>query len=102
MKDRSFRQCGVDSAGIKERKMSLETGGAALFNEFQSSRVHAVPEPSRFRAIVENMPEVGVTTCAENLGANLEERPVRFGPDIFHGNRRGKTWPARAGIELGV
>ena len=48
--------------------MALEMRRAALLDEFKRRGVHAVAEPGRFRTVVENMPEMGVTTGAEDLG----------------------------------
>ena len=64
-------------------------------------RVHAVPQTRWWRAIIENVSQMRVTPSARYGRPHTETRVFRL-RNIFPGNRLPKTWPARAGIELGL
>src|SRR5207253_3224005 len=67
--------------------------------ESQCCGIHAVPEVSGSRPVVEHMAEMAVTAGTRYLGppskAEIDARR-----DVFLGDRRPVTWPASARIEL--
>ena len=65
-------------------------------------RVDAVAQPTRRRAVGEDVAKVGITVAAEYLSAHHAMGAVL---DHVHGpwvHRGGETRPPRAGLELGV
>src|SRR3954471_20404133 len=69
--------------------------------EVHGDAVHAVAQPGRLRAVVEDVAEMPAATRAMDLGARHEERVVGRGLD------RAVDWlvearPTGAGVELGL
>src|SRR5262245_28959614 len=50
--------------------------------QLERRRVHAIPQASRLRAVVEDMPQVGVTAAAQHLGPPHEMAAVVLGFDV--------------------
>src|SRR5208337_2510476 len=67
-------------------------------HELQGSQVHAVAQPSGFRAIVKNMAEMAVAAAAAHLSAVTEETVVRPGADVLRSDWRSEARPAGTGL----
>ncbi|GAB4037427.1 hypothetical protein GCM10028809_52500 [Spirosoma gilvum] len=63
----------------------------------QRYAIHAIPEPGRGRAVVEDMAQVGVTYGTTNFSSIA----VGFGINGVRDDGLIKTWPARMRIEFG-
>src|SRR4051812_45235536 len=64
--------------------------------------VDAVAQVCRAGAVVEDVPQVSIATCAENLCAYHPVAGINFGADIILPGRCGETRPAAARVELRV
>ena len=71
-----------------------------LGDEAQGRRVDAVAQAGGGRAVVEQVPKVGVGMLAANFGAHHQETRVALLHDVFLYQGPGKTGPARTGFEL--
>lgn len=49
-----------------------------LFNKLEGDRIDTVPKVRRWRSVVEDVPEVGITHTAENLNSSHEKAIVIF------------------------
>lgn len=63
-------------------------------------RIDAVSRPGWWRPVVEDVSEVRVAPCAQNLGPLHPITPVVCKTDIRRMNRRTVAWPSSSGIEL--
>src|SRR5262249_4793294 len=70
--------------------------------EIERHGVDAVSQPGRLGAVLEDVPEVRLATCAVHLGATHEEAPILLGLDLVVGDGFEEARPAGAGVELGV
>jgi len=69
-------------------------------DETQSRGVNAIPQAGRRRAVLKNMPEMGIGLTAADLGAYAKQGAV-FPLDNVGGFKRFcETWPAGPGFEL--
>src|SRR5262249_6561433 len=73
---------------------------AALL-EVQRCRVDAVALAGRFRAVLEDVAEVGVTAAAQRLGADHGPAPVALRGDVFRADRLVEARPTGPRIEFG-
>ena len=69
-------------------------------NKPQRCRIHAVAEMRRLRPVIENVSEVSVTLGAGNCGADHAVGQVSLLRDVFLGDRRPETRPARSRVEF--
>src|SRR5450755_4169823 len=70
--------------------------------EIERRGVHAVAQPRRLGAVVEDVAEVRAAAAAEDLGARGEEAAVLFRLDARLRQRRPEARPTRPRIELGL
>src|SRR5262249_31527546 len=61
-----------------------------------------VAQVSRWRAVVEDMTQMGVTPATENFFTLHTERVVPSDRNIFLRHRLPETWPSRSRLELGL
>ena len=76
--------------------------GGLRGSEFQRNGVEAVPKTGRFRAIVEDVAEMGVAPGAKHLGAFHAVAAVGHFGDVIGFHRFQKTRPAGAGVKFGA
>src|ERR1700686_3339645 len=81
---------------------SRNDGGGLFRLQFQRGRIDAVAQAGRAGAIFEHVAEMTVALRAQHLGADHAVGHVALLVDVALGCRLGETWPAAAGIELGV
>ena len=74
--------------------------GGLRGSEFQRNGVEAVPEAGGFRAIVEDVAEMGGAPGTKHFGAFHAVTAVGNFGDVIRFNRFQKTRPAGAGIEF--
>jgi hypothetical protein len=74
--------------------------GLRSTRESHRHRIHAIAQTCRGRAVVENVPQMCVTTPARNCRSDHTETVVGGFQNIFFRNRRPKTWPACTRFEL--
>src|SRR5690606_41618954 len=72
------------------------------FPERHRHRIQAIAIATGRRAIGKHMPEVAIATRATDFGAQHAVAGVLQVTDMRRVERRVKTWPAGAGIELAV
>src|SRR5215471_11500897 len=68
--------------------------------ELQGSRIHAIAQVGRRRAVVEDMAEMRVARAAQDLDASHAVRGVSLRSDALLIERLPETRPACAGLEF--
>src|ERR1700680_22060 len=86
----------ASSSASSTRKASL-----FLRLELERCRVHAVALSGGLRTVVEDMTEMRVAGCAQDLGAAHQMAVVLCGANAFGRGRRVKARPSATGIEFG-
>src|SRR5690606_35899907 len=70
--------------------------------ELQRSRIDAVTQSGRFRAIRKDVPQVGIAARAQSFGPAHAVAGIQRLFDAVIGQRLVEAWPATAGLVLGV
>src|SRR4051794_29207157 len=86
---------------LHDAPLPIAHGASASFRfELQGSRVDAVPQTGRLRAVIEDVAQVAAAITALHLSALHPVTSVTFCFDRLVLSRRPETWPAGSGIKL--
>src|ERR1700732_5164208 len=77
-----------------------EISGLCARNKAKRQRVHAVAQTGRLGAVVKEVSEMSVAKDASHFVAAHSKTQINFSSNVFFGNGRPETRPARAGVEF--